>query len=60
MINLGSAENCAPLGYYAASDGNSYKYSLRNNLEGRSSQLLRDGSLKSRIGSTDLYIFAAV
>jgi len=59
MINLGSSENCAPLGYYAANSGNSYHYSLRNNPEGRSSQLLRGGSLKSRIGNTGLYIFCS-
>jgi hypothetical protein len=33
------AENCALLGYYAASSGNfSYHYSLRNNPEEESSQ----------------------
>jgi hypothetical protein len=60
MINLGSTENCANLGYYVVSSGNSYNYTLLNNLEGRSFQVFRDGSLKSRIGNIGLYNFAAV
>ena len=45
-------ENCALLCYYAAS--NNYHYSLRNNSEVRSSHLLRDWSLKSRISREEL------
>ena len=42
-------ENCAFLGYYAASSGNfSYHYLLRNNPGERSFHLLRGGSLKLR------------
>ena len=58
--NKSTTENCALLGYYAASSGNflpigcpetsviNYHYSFCNNPEQRSSQLLRGGSLKSR------------
>ena len=43
-----ATENCAVPGYYAASSGNCH-YPLRNIPEERSSQLLRGGSLNSRI-----------
>jgi len=43
-------EHCAILAYYTAS--RNYRYSLSNNPEERSSQILRGGSLKSRIVRT--------
>jgi hypothetical protein len=42
MIHLRSAENRATLGYQAASSGSSYNYSLHDNPDGSSSQILRD------------------
>jgi len=42
-------KNCALLRHYAASSGKkNYQYFLRNDSDERSSQLLRDGNLKSR------------
>jgi hypothetical protein len=47
LTGLYLLKNCALLAYYTAS--RNYHYSLSSNLEERSSQVLRGGSLKSRI-----------
>jgi len=47
-LQLKPLENCALLGYYAASSGKAYHYLLHYSPEKRNPPLLRDGSLKSR------------
>jgi len=47
-LQITPLENCALLGYYAASNGKAYRYLLHYDPEKRNSHLLRGESLKSR------------
>ena len=54
ILNSNDNKNCTLLGYYTQGSGKHYHYSLCDNLEACSSQLLCDGRLQSHSDDDEL------